>query len=225
MATVDDEMRNAIITYLNSKSLYPTIDWLSNFLSTTRPNTPLPALKQTALFRLLASDITTSLVPSPTTVFPADIHDANIRERHLSRLSIPVQILDIEDLSRSRWSQVEAIESAEKGETTKGREVIRVVPGEEGLAGESRDALSKGQHKLLLQDAKGTQVYGFELSAVEGVNLAMSIGAKLLLTDVLVARGVVMMEPRTVTLLGGKIEALQKEWREGRKQALKDRIT
>ena len=35
------------------------------------------------------------------------------------------------------------------------------------------------------------------------------------------ARRVVLMEPTTTTVVGGKIEALHKAWMEGRKTALK----
>ncbi|KAF2237486.1 hypothetical protein EV356DRAFT_17375 [Viridothelium virens] len=215
-----DELRTAITTHLQSKSLYPSPTWLTTFLSTARPSTPLPALQQTALFRLLTSDLTTTLSPPPAALFPANIHDATIASRRLDSHVVPVQVLDVEDLSRSRWAQVEALEAAERGETTKGREVVRVVPGEEGLSGEENAGAGKGQHKVLLQDAKGTQVYGFELGAVEGIGVGMNIGAKLVLREVLVARGLVLLEPGTVTVLGGKIEGLQREWKEGRKRAL-----
>ena len=35
------------------------------------------------------------------------------------------------------------------------------------------------------------------------------------------ARGVVLMEPSTTTVVGGKIEAMHKSWMKGRKAALK----
>lgn len=141
---------------------------------------------------------------------------------------IPVQVLDIEDIGRSRWSQVEAIEAQERGETTKGREVIRVVPEDSnGPPGNtqaaSNDVKSSGPHKLLLQDGKGTKVYGFELTAVNGIVVGMPIGAKLVLRNVAVARGVVMLEPHAVEVLGGKVEAWEKKWRDDRKDKLKEK--
>lgn len=144
--------------------------------------------------------------------------NAEIKERKLDG-AIPVQVIDVEDVGRSRWSQVEAIESEERGETTKGREIVRVVPGEQGLSDPSEG--SCGPHKLLVQDAAGTRVYCFELNAVEGVGLGVSIGSKLLLKSVTVARAVVLLTPEKVTVLGGKIDAWQKAWKEGRKEALK----
>lgn len=142
-----------------------------------------------------------------------------------------MQVLDIEDIGRSRWSQVEALEAQERGETTKGREVVRVLPPEEGsdaataaasatAVGESKSA---GPHKLLLQDAKGTKVYGLELKGVQGVSIGMAIGAKLVLRDVSVARGVVLLEPRCVEVLGGKVDAWDRKWREERKKVLKEK--
>ena len=210
---------------INTKSLTPSPTWLTVFLTSQRPSTPLPALTQTALFRLLASDITTSLLSSPTTCFPPDIHNANIQERKLAG-PIAVQVLSVEDMSKSRWEQIEAIEAIERGEGTKGREIIRVAAAaEEG--GEDNENVKRdggGTHKLALQDAKGTRVYGIELKGVEGVGLGMSMGCKMVLRNVVVARGVVLLEPGTTTVLGGKIEGLHKAWKEGRKAELKAAI-
>ncbi|KAF2178023.1 RecQ mediated genome instability protein-like protein Rmi1 [Zopfia rhizophila CBS 207.26] len=217
MPSLSDDLK----AHLNSRHLHPTPQWLASHLTTIRPNTPLPALKQTALFRLLASDITISLSPPPNTVFPADILNARIQSRHVAG-PILCQVLDVEDIGHSRWSQAEAIEAKERGETTKGREIIRIVPVEAGADGEANVGASesKGPHKLLLQDAKGMKVYALELRGIEGVGVGMSIGAKLVLRDVGIARGVVMLEPRGVQMLGGKIEALDKAWKDGRKERL-----
>jgi RecQ-mediated genome instability protein 1 len=130
-------------------------------------------------------------------------------------------VLDIEDIGHSRWSQVEAIESRERGETTKGREIVRVVEQDNENTSESAaPAQSKGPFKLLLQDAKGTQVYALDLSGINGLNTTMAMGAKLVLRNIDVRRGVVMLEPGNVQLLGGKLEALDKAWKEGRKERL-----
>lgn len=128
-----------------------------------------------------------------------------------------MQVLDIEDIGRSRWSQVEAIEQEERGETTKGKEIIRITASEEGEAEDK----SAGPFKLLLQDAQGTRVYGFELFSVDRINFNLNIGAKLVLRDVTVARSTILLEPKSVTVLGGKIEEMHKRWKEGRKEALK----
>lgn len=82
---------------------------------------------------------------------------------------------------------MEALEAQERGETTKGREVVRVLPVEEGpdaavaIAGGGGGQSSAGPHKLLLQDAKGTKVYGLEVRGIQGVSVGMAIGAKLVL--------------------------------------------
>ncbi len=123
-------------------------------------------------------------------------------------------------MGKSRWEQVEAIEAMERGEGTKGREVIRVVPREDG--GSQEPAVTGGgPHKLLMQDAKGTRVYGIELREVQGVGLGMSIGSKYVLKNAIVARGVVLLESGTASCIGGKIENLHKAWKEGRKEELK----
>ena len=133
-----------------------------------------------------------------------------------------MQVLSVEDMSKSRWEQIEAIEALERGEGTKGREIIRVAATEEGEdENVKRDG---GPHKLALQDAKGTRIYGIELKEVEGVGLGMSMGCKMVLRNVVVARGVVLLAPETTTVLGGKIEGLHKAWKEGRKAELKAAI-
>ena len=133
-----------------------------------------------------------------------------------------MQALSVEDMSKSRWEQIEAIEALERGEGTKGREIIRVAATEEGE--DENVAKDGGPHKLALQDAKGTRIYGIELKGVEGVGLGMSMGCKMVLRNVVVARGVVLLEPGTTTVLGGKIEGLHKAWKEGRKAELKAAI-
>jgi len=108
---------------------------------------------------------------------------------------------------------------------------VRVLPAEDGgeaaaagsAGGGGGGGGSVGPHKLLLQDAKGTKVYGLELRNVQGVSVGMSIGAKLVLRDFEVARGVILLEPRCVEVLGGKVDAWDRKWREERKKVLKEK--
>ena len=208
---------------IHTKSLHPSQAWLASLLESQRPTTPLPVLCQTALFRLQASDITKSLIANSSTCFPADVLNANIKERRIAG-PIVIQVLAVEDMSKSRWEQIEAIEALERGEGTKGREIIRVAPVEDGDNTESGTSKSGGPHKLLLQDANGTGMFGIEFKEVDGVGLGMNIGCKMILRNVVVARGVLMLEPGTSTILGGKIDSLHKAWKEGRKEELKRAI-
>ncbi|KAF2849327.1 RecQ mediated genome instability protein-like protein Rmi1 [Plenodomus tracheiphilus IPT5] len=206
--------------HLNARHLYPTPAWLQSFVSTTRPNTPLPAVKQTALFRLLATDITTTLNQPAACIFPQDILKGTTQSRIVSG-PILCQVLDVEDVGHSRWSQVESIEAHERGEMTKGREIVRVVEQEnEGSSEAAAPVQSKGPFKLLLQDAKGLKIYAFDLRGIDGLNTSMTMGAKLILKSVDVRRGVAMLEPGNVQVLGGKLEALDKAWKESRKDRL-----
>ncbi|KAK8156575.1 hypothetical protein IWX90DRAFT_379943 [Phyllosticta citrichinensis] len=225
-------LNQEITTHLASKGLHPTPQWLSAFLSTVRPTTAPAAIKQTALFRLLASDITSSLASSSGgggggSTFPPNILDGTVKQRVLPGPLI-VQVLDVEDVGRSRWSQVEELEAQARGETTKGREIIRVVDqsGARAAAGGGGNAAAatanRGPHKLLVTDAAGTRAYGFELFPIDGVGTHMSIGAKLVLRNVVVARGMLLLEPKTTTVLGGKVDALHKAGHEGRMERLKE---
>jgi RecQ-mediated genome instability protein 1 len=198
---------------------------------------PLPALTATAKHRLLSSDLTTPSLLSPTAfAFPADLSNVHVTSKVLPQDTF-VQVLDIDDLSKSKWEQIEALENERKGETTKGREVIRIVStpadGEEstvsthGLSSAANTPTSKGPFKLLLQDWKGQTVYGFELKKVDKIAYppVMSIGCKILLKrGCIVARGVVLLEPGSVAVLGGRIEVLDKVWRERRESVLRERV-
>ena len=138
------------------------------------------------------------------------------------------QVLAIEDMSKSRWEQIEAIEALERGEGTKGREIVRVVApteaDDESASGNVGIITKGGPHKVLLQDVKGTRAYGIELRGVEGLGLEMSIGCKVLLKDIKVTRGVLLLEPGSTSVLGGKIEGLHRVWRENRKVELRAAI-
>lgn len=224
MAATSDNIASAISTYLTSKGVPPTQAWLQSFLPTVRPTTPLPALQKTALFRILATDLQTST--QATTLLPSNISNPGVKETRIPG-PVTVQVLDIEDIGRSSWSQVETIEAQERGEFTKGREIVRVVPddnnnaGPEAVAGSENK--SSGPHKLLLQDAQGTKVFALEFRTVEGVDTSMAIGSKLVIRDFVVARGVLMLEPRCVEVLGGKVEVWDTKWREERKRVLQDK--
>ncbi|KAI4168886.1 MAG: hypothetical protein LQ346_009022 [Caloplaca aetnensis] len=206
-----------------TKNLHPTQQWLTAFMNTQKSTTPLPALTQTASFRLLSSDITTSLSVDAPQCLPLDIHNVEIKERRLQG-PVVLQLLGIEDMSKSRWEQIEAIEALERGEGTKGREIIRVTNSEEADDSGANVNKGGGPHKLSLQDARGSRIFGIELQEVRGVGLGMSIGCKLVLKNAVVARGVILMDPANTTILGGKIGAWHKAWKENRKAELKAAI-
>lgn len=258
--------------------------WLSGFLANARqPLPPLPALTSTAHFRILASDLTASLLKSTVgtgtstaALLPPTIGDVATKETRLhttangtaTPIPIPVQVLDIQDIGSSAWSQVEAIERVERGEEVRGREVIRTVaaledsdnevavdPAASGphtggggrpISARSNGAVSnnaqqgatsassaakrsQGPHKLILQDAAGTKVTAFELETLPNLWIGedgMSIGCKMLLQPgTLVRRGMVMLTPSTVRILGGKIEPWDKKWREDRKKRLIEEVS
>ncbi|PYH93777.1 putative RecQ-mediated genome instability protein [Aspergillus ellipticus CBS 707.79] len=221
----------------NTKSLSASPTWLTSFVSAStalQRNIPLSAMTQTALFRILASDFRDSLTTTnPSTLLPVDIFDPTVQERRLQG-PIPVQVLDIEDIGTSLWSQVEAIERVERGEAIRGREIVRTVNvGEENEgggpatnAGANEPGNSHSPHRLILQDAGGTRAVAIELKSVNGVSLnKLPIGAKMVLRNATVARGMILLTPECVTLLGGKIEAMDQAWKAGRKAKLLARIT
>lgn len=230
---------------LTAQSLpVPSISFLTTVLSTTTrlpPERALISLTATAKHRLITSNLTTPQLLSPSTAsLPPSLSDVRVVEK-LVPTDIFLQIIDVEDLSKSLWEQIEALESERRGETTKGREVIRVIaPTPENDVGSTSgtqvienmpsasQAVSKGPFKVLMQDWRGGKIYGFENRRVDRIGYPplMSIGCKLLLKQgAKVARGMVLLDPGSVIIFGGKVEGLDKAWIEGREKSLRERVT
>ncbi|KAF4556337.1 putative RecQ mediated genome instability protein [Elsinoe fawcettii] len=219
-----DDLLIAVRTHLASKQLCPQPDWLASLVATTRPNSALAAVKKSAEFKLLASDITQSLDKKACNSLPENAGQATIKEQRL-HYPVVVQILDIEDISRSRWSQIELLEQQERGEMTRGREIIRLNPdSEDGTTAGMNPDESKGPHKLLVQDVNGTKIYAFELSPITGLSLSTGIGAKILVRSATIARGMMLLEAGQVELLGGKVSAWAEQWTKDRKENLRVRV-
>ena len=240
----------ALADALRAKHLPPAPAWLAAFLATQRPGLPAATLLSTATFRLLAADLTTALAPpGPAHLLPADLaRGTHVREVAV-RGPVVVQVLDVADVGRSRGAQLEALARRARGETVRGRTVVRVLPrgadgegaaeedgaeppeaggaarrGGDGEDEEDEDGGGKGPHRVLLQDARGTTVWGFEVGKVPGVGLAAPIGLKMVLKDVVAARGMLLLDAKGASVLGGKIEDRDKAWREGRTARLKEAL-
>lgn len=223
----------------------PSQTWLQTLISSRNPPPPLPSLIMTAKTRLLASDLTTpGLLDSTALVLPANITAPTVKETRLAN-DVYVQVVDIENLSRSGWDQIDELEAIERGEQTRGREVIRLPannydnegggepagtwppeatgrPQAEVAAAAARTAT----YRLVLQDCKGQKVFGLELVRMPEIAIgSLNVGAKILLKKgTVIARGSVLLEPTSVNILGGKIEAWHKAWLEGRLARLKEAV-
>ncbi|KAL7790273.1 hypothetical protein V8C37DRAFT_384574 [Trichoderma ceciliae] len=227
----------------------PSQSFLTTLASARSPPPPIPSLLATAKARLLASDLTntagSAIVDPSMPVLPADVDAATVKEVRLAQ-NIHVQVLDIENLSLSRWEQVEELEAIERGERTRGRQIIRLVASEDGDAeadnsstGQTQDsrtgaaaaatassAGANAMHRLVLQDRLGKRVFAVELRRISGLGIGKThIGEKMLLrTGAVVARGTVLLTPETCTLLGGKIDAWHEAWTDGRLARLKESV-
>ncbi|EHK43774.1 uncharacterized protein TrAtP1_008187 [Trichoderma atroviride] len=224
----------------------PSQTFLTTLTTARSPPPPIPSLLATAKARLLASDLTntsSAIIDPSAPVFPANIDAATVKETNLAQ-NTHVQVIDIENLSLSRWEQVEELEAIERGERTRGRQVIRVVAPEDG--DNEADASSTAQqtqasrpaaaaittgganavHRLVLQDRQGKRVFAVELRRINGIGIGKThIGEKILLkAGAVVARGTVLLTPETCTLLGGKIDAWHETWMEGRLARLKESV-
>lgn len=169
------------------------------------------------------------------------LNNPELDQGHLPH-DIILQVVDIENISRSRWEQVEELEAIARGEQTRGREVIRLPMGGEGgdsdddddgnagargggLGGENDGEASRkpATHKLVLQDCRGQRVCALESSKVQRVGVGTTnIGEKMILRkDTRIARGVLLLEADKCALLGGRVEEWHKQWVGERLERLK----
>lgn len=234
----------------------PSLSWIRTAMPNRNPLPPLPALIATVKTRLLVADLTNPvLFDLPPPAFPPNSSNLDVKEIQLPR-DILVQVLDIENLTKSKWEQVEELEAIARGEQTRGREIIRLPTGNEedddavdgqatqfpvngsdrsGLQGRGGPAAAAGNantstaasksstHRLVLQDCKGQKLYGLELKRIDKIGIGtLNIGEKFILKrGAIIARGTLLLEPTTCTILGGKVEAWQKSWVEGRLDRLR----
>ncbi|KAH7015206.1 hypothetical protein EDB80DRAFT_707359 [Ilyonectria destructans] len=225
---------------------YPSTGFLNSLTTARSPPPPLPSLVATAKARLLAADLSSSSLFNVGSLpsFPPGVDAAATRELRLPR-AVHVQVVDVENLSLSRWEQIEELEAVERGETTRGREVIRVTAEDENENGESsaqtqtqrpstrtptstgiRPAGKNATHRLTLQDCKGTKVYAIELKRMDSIGVGKTqMGEKLLLkAGTVIARGTILLEPDKCVMLGGKVEAWQRVWMDGRLGRLRETV-
>ncbi|KAF4440751.1 RecQ-mediated genome instability protein 1 [Fusarium austroafricanum] len=221
---------------------HPSATFLNSLITARSPPPPLLSLLATAKARLLAADLTSSTIINTSALqsFPVDLDSTESREKRLPR-PVHVQVLDVENLTLSRWEQVEEMEAVARGETTRGREVIRVTaedddqdntdgqtqrPAENQNTTGPKPASKNATHRLVLQDCKGAKLFALELRRFDGIGVGKTqIGEKILLkAGTVVARGMILLEPDKCIMLGGKIETWQKTWVDGRLTRLKEEI-
>lgn len=213
----------------------PSAQLLTLLTTSRNPPPPLPSLLATAKARLLSADLTSSpLIDASLGTLPPDIFNASTKQAFLPR-DVHVQVVDVENLCLSRWEQIDELESIERGERTRGREVIRVDDEDEGNEprtqtqrpqGEGGTAGKNGTHRLVLQDRTGRQVFAVELERLHRVGIGKTLmGEKLLIKKgLVVARGSLLLTGDKVVFLGGKVEAWHKAWTEGRLTRLKESV-
>lgn len=236
--TMDRTLTTQLKQALTSASFpLPSPALLTSLLSTT-PSPSLPRLTAQAKSQILTSPITApSLLDTSVPVFPRNLLSPALREGRL-QTDVPLQVVDVEDLSRSRWEQIEELERVERGEGRRGRAIVRVedeeaddeaqratqaprmqpqpnLNGAGGWAGPGGPkAKGNTTHKLTLQDRAGTVIPALELVRNPRVGLGVTrIGEKIILKrGAAVARGTVLLEPSTCIFLGGYVEVDEGDW-------------
>ncbi|KAL3952205.1 hypothetical protein ACCO45_013922 [Purpureocillium lilacinum] len=173
---------------------------------------------------------------------------ASAKEVRIPR-DVHVQVLDVENLSASRWEQVEELEavvrvtadddddnsngvvdgtaaSQTQTQTTAMAQARTANAGGGGAAPPAVAAGPNATHRLVLQDHQGNRVYAVELRRVDRIAVGKTnIGEKMVLrAGTVISRGSVLLTPETCTILGGKVEAWHEAWIQGRLARLKEAV-
>lgn len=118
------------------------------------------------------------------------------------RDEILVQIIDIYDIGTSKYRQLQRIDQTQSSNTDKLR--TRFPTAEDN----SDEPLNASLHKLVIQDSSGTLIYAIEYKKIPELSHETLLGCKLLLKNTKFQRGVALLEPASVQVLGGSIASM-----------------
>ena len=231
--TLTTQLKTALA---NASIPLPSASLITTLLSTT-PSPTLSRLTALARSQILTSPLTApSLLDPSVPAIPPHLLSPELRRATLPA-DVPLQIVDIEDLSRSRWEQIEELERIERGETRRGRAVVRVEneaeaedrdratqSARDAPAPEARKAGGNATHRVTFMDRAGTRLYGLELVRMPRLGVgATKIGEKVVAKKgAVIARGTLLLDPATCVFLGGYVEGEEEKWVAGRLKALKE---
>jgi hypothetical protein len=130
--------------------------------------------------------------------------------------TVLVQIIDIYDIAISKYRKLEILEETDSSNTDRLRRTITNVTDPSDQIQPQNASL----HKLVLQDSAGTLIYAIEYKKVAGLSEYSQLGCKLLLTNMKFQRGVALLEPDSVKVLGGSIPSMNVNRQQRRRDQL-----
>ncbi|EMR10884.1 hypothetical protein PNEG_01030 [Pneumocystis murina B123] len=198
-----------VLKFLESKFLYVHLNWVEETLHQIDVSLNDKQLEQQIIQYLLNSDIKKSLTFQ--SCLPADIFD-----KHNQVLPGPycLQIIHVQDIGISIFNQLEYLEQFDESGTIKSYNVIwnnlSDIDDDEIL--DTDKPASKKFCKLLLEDSSGLCVWAIEHKPIKHIHIGINLGTKILLKNILVLRGVLILNPSNITFLGGQIFELNKNY-------------
>ncbi|KTW30182.1 hypothetical protein T552_00661 [Pneumocystis carinii B80] len=208
-----------LLKFLESKSLYVHLNWIEETLHQIDASLNNKELEQQILQCLLNSDIKKALTPQ--SCLPIDIFD-----QHNQVLPGPycLQIIHVQDIGISIFNQLEYLEQFDDSGNIKSYNIIRNnlsdVDDDDDIP-DINNSPPKKFCKLILEDSSGLCVWAIEHKPIKEIHVAINLGAKILLKNILVLRGVLILNPSNLTFLGGEIFQLKNYFPSGFKNQLK----
>ncbi|KAM0791905.1 hypothetical protein ACM66B_004159 [Microbotryomycetes sp. NB124-2] len=240
---------------------YPTlefnIEWLQGcceYLNTAYPGLTPVELNHKVEFQLLASNLSTSVLPS-NKLLPSSPNDSQIRSSFASKSrkqndkssslsssskvvlfpqrnkdAVLVQVVKVDDVSNSALDMLDTL----KDQRERRKKALRLQQqqqqqqaraDQDGPKFEDEPKVFKrGTLKLSLSDGH-SEVDAFEMNRIQGFGLdEIKLGCKLLLHNVKVVRGILMLTPDTVTIKGNLVEELEAVAEQDFENTLRERL-
>ncbi|EFC47713.1 predicted protein [Naegleria gruberi] len=211
-------MNANIKSHLNNLKINVLDDWVDQcvqFIGIEEPHlrSNINGMKEAVYQQFLCSDYDQcAMKPSPNfKLF------SNIEEQHGQILNGPfvLQINDIWDIGIPTTEQIDMKElvpqnneDVEEGEALFTDALQTEIVGSKGKRDYTNSSYSRRMLKFTLSDGHVNNIQAVEYKPLDSLSLKTPLGCKIKLTKVLVRRGILLLIPECISILGGSVEEM-----------------
>ncbi|KAG5519388.1 hypothetical protein PMAC_002015 [Pneumocystis sp. 'macacae'] len=198
-----------LLTFFSNKFLYVHLTWIEQMLQ-KHIFSNNEQLEQQIMYLFLNSDIKTTLTSK--SCLPENVLDLH---NHILPGPYCLQVIQVQDIGMSILKQLEYLEQFDDSGCVKSLDSIKDDDSiEDGdlIDDNKKSTTTKKMIKLMLEDASGLCIWAIEYKSIEDISLKMNLGSKILLKNVLVLRGVLILDPLNFSFLGGHVFELNQNY-------------
>ncbi|KAF0974020.1 hypothetical protein FDP41_006951 [Naegleria fowleri] len=212
-------MQSQIKSYLLSEKIYILDDWLEQCIQFVESEEPylrnnLAGMKDSVFKQFLVSDYDKiAQKPSPNySLF------SNLEQEHGKILKGPfvLQINDIWDIGIPMTDQIDmdkelvdtSNEEMEEGDLLFSDALQTEIQGAKPKKDYTNSNYSRRLLKFALSDGHVNNIQAIEYKPLDSISLKTELGTKVKISNVLVRRGILLLIPQSITVLGGGVDEL-----------------